>query len=71
MQRCAPRTPGRLGGIEGGHRVFTSRRGKSRKYLTGRGIMYVESAAIGRLPPLAADQQAGRHRSKNFGLKLA
>ncbi len=58
---CGPR-PGRLDGvgrIEGGDGVLAGGRGEGGEHLPGGGVVHVERAAVGRLPPLPADQQAG------------
>ena len=65
--------PGRLGGvrcIEGGEGVLAGGRGEGGEHLPGGGIVNVKRAAVGRLHPLPADQQAGRHGSQEGSFPL-
>ena len=73
FSRGGPR-PGRLGGVgcvQRGESVLAGRGGEGGEHLPGRGVVDVERAAVGRVPPLPADQQAGgdgvEERSFAFG----
>ena len=68
--RCGPR-PGRLGGVGGverGDGVLAGGGGEGGEYLPGGGVVHVERAAVGRVPPLPADQQAGGNGGEERGL---
>ena len=70
--RRGPR-PGRLDrvrGVERGDGVLAGGGGEGGEHLPGGGIVHVERAAVGRVHPLPADQQTGRHGGEERGFAL-
>ena len=67
--RCGP-GPGSLdlvGGVQRGDGVLAGGGGEGGEHLPGGGVVHVERAAVGRVHPLAADQQAGGDGSEQRG----
>lgn len=65
--------PGGLGGVSGvqrGDRVLARGGGEGGEDLPGGGVVHVERAAVGRVPPLPIDQQARGHRGEQGRLTL-
>ncbi len=66
-RRPGPGSLDLVGRVQCGEGVLAGGGGESGEYLAGGGVVHVEGAAVGRVPPLAADQQAGGDGRKQRG----